>query len=93
MIGRTIEIYLPDANSMGVRVCSIKDSIVNAVVVPRSKIGDVQKREEMQAPGIYFLIGEEVDGAILKQKSFSFVPLIDANGNIIEYNFKHCYLG
>ena len=52
MIGRTIEIYLPEANPRGVRECTIMDSIVKAIVIPRNKLGDVSKRKDLQDPGV-----------------------------------------
>ena len=61
MIGRTIEIYLPEANPRGVRECAIMDSITKAVVVPRTKLADVTKRDDLQDPGVYFLVGETDD--------------------------------
>ena len=61
MIGRTIEIYLPEANPRGVRECTIMDSITKAIVVPRNKLGVVSKRDDLQDPGVYFLIGEPDD--------------------------------
>ncbi|NQU78633.1 GIY-YIG nuclease family protein [Candidatus Woesearchaeota archaeon] len=61
MIGRTIEIYLPNANPRGVRECTIMDSITKAIVVPRPKLGDVTKRDDLQDPGVYFLVGESDD--------------------------------
>ncbi len=58
MRGRTISIYIPDANPRGIKICDTKDGIVKAIFIPRNKMPDASKRIELQEPGIYFLIGE-----------------------------------
>ena len=59
MRGRTITIYIPDSNPKGLKICEITNSIVKAFSVPRTKLDEVSKREELKGPGIYFLIGEK----------------------------------
>ena len=59
MRGRTISIYIPDANPRSIKICDIKDSIVKAIFIPRNKLSEATKRKELQDPGIYFLIGEK----------------------------------
>lgn len=59
MRGRTISIFIPDGNPRSIKVCDIKDSIVKAIFVPRSKIEDIYKRPDVQEPGLYFLFGSE----------------------------------
>jgi hypothetical protein len=59
MRGRTINIYIPDSNPRGVKICDLKDSIVKAIFIPRSKLDEVGKRIDILEPGIYFLIGKE----------------------------------
>ncbi|MCK5476471.1 MAG: GIY-YIG nuclease family protein [Candidatus Aenigmarchaeota archaeon] len=58
MRGRTISIYIPDANPRSIKICDTKDGIVKALFIPRNKLADATKRKELQDPGIYFLIGE-----------------------------------
>ncbi len=58
-IGRTISIYLPDANPQGVKICEFFDSIVKAVSIPRVKLDNASSRAELEQPGVYFLIGEK----------------------------------
>ncbi|WP_321417171.1 GIY-YIG nuclease family protein [uncultured Methanomethylovorans sp.] len=58
-IGRTISIYLPDANPQGIKICEFFDSIVKAVSIPRAKLDDGLRRLELEQPGVYFLIGEK----------------------------------
>lgn len=59
MRGRTISIYLPDANPRSIKICEITDSIVKAILIPRNKLSESGDRKELQNPGIYFLIGEQ----------------------------------
>ena len=58
-IGRTISIYLPDANPQGIKICEFLDSIVKAISIPRVKLYEASKRSELEQPGIYFLLGEK----------------------------------
>ncbi|SET02277.1 protein of unknown function [Methanococcoides vulcani] len=58
-IGRTISIYLPDANPQGIKICDFFDSIVKAVSIPRAKLDDASQNPELTQPGVYFLIGEK----------------------------------
>lgn len=58
MRGKTISIYIPDANPRSIKICDIKDRIVKAIFIPRNKLAEATKRRELQDPGIYFLIGE-----------------------------------
>ena len=58
-IGRTISIYLPDANPQGIKICEFLDSIVKAISVPRVKLNEASKRLDLDQPGIYFLLGEK----------------------------------
>ena len=58
MRGKTISIYLPDGNPRSIKVCNLRDSIVSAVLIPRSKFKNFSNRDELQRAGIYFLIDE-----------------------------------
>lgn len=58
MRGRTISIYIPDANPRSIKICDIKDSIVKAIFIPRSKLTEANTRPELANQGIYFLVGE-----------------------------------
>ncbi len=59
MRGKTINIFMPDSNPRGIKICDIKDSIVKAIFIPRNKIEEVSKRTDLMDPGIYFLFGNE----------------------------------
>lgn len=59
MRGKTISIYIPDANPQSIKMCEITDSIVKWLYIPRNKLNEALKREELQHPWIYFLIGDK----------------------------------
>lgn len=56
---RTISIYIPDGNARSIKICDIKDSIVKAIFIPRTKLSEAAERKELQDPWIYFLFGEQ----------------------------------
>jgi hypothetical protein len=58
-IGRTISIYLPDANPQSIKICDFLDSIVEAIYIPRAKLDSTSNISELNQPGVYFLIGEK----------------------------------
>jgi len=56
--GKTIQIYCPSGDPRGVRIAEITTRIVQAVVVPRARLDEAIKREELGGVGVYFLFGE-----------------------------------
>ena len=68
MRGRTINIFIPDSNPRGVKICDIQDSIVKAVYSPRNKLDLALDRPELSEPGVYFLIGK--DDEVSKQEVY-----------------------
>jgi len=59
--GQTIQFFLPQGEPRGIRISDITTRIVQAVLVPRSKLADAAKREEIKSVGVYFLFGEPED--------------------------------
>ena len=59
MRGKTISIYIPDGDARSLKVCDMKSSIVKSIFVPRNKLKEASKVEELNEPGIYFLFGED----------------------------------
>jgi len=55
---QTIQIFLPDGSARSIKVAEITSKIVKAVHIPRNKISEAEKREEVNNPGVYFLFGE-----------------------------------
>jgi len=59
--GKTIQIFLPDGNPRGVKIADITSRTVQIILIPRSALDEVAKRDEIQNVGIYFLIGTTED--------------------------------
>ena len=57
--GKTIQIYLPDGNPKGVKVCEIPSLISKAVLIPRNMINEAHEFENLKKVGIYFLFSEK----------------------------------
>ena len=55
---KTIQIFLPDGSARSIRIAEITSRIVKLILVPRNKILEAQKREELKGVGVYFLFGE-----------------------------------
>ena len=63
MLGKTIQIFLPDGNARSIRIADITSRTVQAIQIPRTKLKDSEERKEVQNVGIYFLFGEESEQA------------------------------
>ena len=61
--GKTIQIFLPDGNPRGIKIAEITSRTIQTLLIPRSALDDVAKRDEIQHVGIYFLIGTTEDSA------------------------------
>lgn len=57
--GKTIQIFLPDGNPRSLKIAEITSRTVSAVLIPRSKIEDAAKRDELNNVGIYLLFGSD----------------------------------
>jgi hypothetical protein len=60
---KTIQIYLPSGEPRGIRIADITTRLVQAVLIPRSELAFGKLRQELDHPGVYFLFGEDEDGA------------------------------
>lgn len=60
---KTIQIFLPDGNPRGIKIADITSRTVQILLIPRSSLDEVAKRDEIQNVGIYFLIGTSEEGA------------------------------
>lgn len=63
-LGKTIQIYCPSGEPRGVRIAEITTRIIQAVVVPRAKLEEAVRRDELGGVGLYFLFGESETGAL-----------------------------
>jgi hypothetical protein len=56
-----IQILLPDGDPNGIKIIELSGWKGKGFEIPRAKLKDVRNREEVSAPGIYFLFGEGGD--------------------------------
>lgn len=61
-MGKTITTYLIDGTPQGPRMVYVSNKNCMATVVPRSKMGDVLSRKELQKYALYILLGETDEG-------------------------------
>ena len=67
--GKTIQIYLTDGEPTGIRTAELTTSISRAVIVPRKRVGEADKRGELRQPGLYFLFGFDDEPRVYIGKS------------------------
>ena len=67
--GKTIQIYLTDGEPTGIRTAELTTSISKAVIVPRKRVGEADKRGELRQPGLYFLFGFDDEPRVYIGKS------------------------
>ena len=60
---KTVQIFLPDGNARSVRIAEITSRTIQAVQIPRQKLGVAKDREEVRRVGVYFLFGDVGDDA------------------------------
>lgn len=60
---KTIQIFLPDGSPRSMRIAEITSRIVKVILVPRNKLSEAEKRDELKNVGIYFLFGESEEKA------------------------------
>src|SRR5215203_2111411 len=61
MLGKTIQIFLPDGNPRSVKIAEITSRTVQAVLIPRANLDFAGTRGELSNVGVYFLIGSLED--------------------------------
>jgi len=59
--GKTIQIFLTDGNPRGIKIADLTTGTIQVIQFPRSKLEEAIRRGELDAVGIYFLIGDEED--------------------------------
>ena len=57
--GKTIQIYLPDGNPRSLKIAEITSRTVSAILIPRSKLDESAKRDELNNVGVYLLFGSD----------------------------------
>ncbi|MCK9226058.1 MAG: GIY-YIG nuclease family protein [Candidatus Muirbacterium halophilum] len=56
---KTIQIFLPDGNPVGVKKIEITSRTIKGIYIPRAKFESADSIPELKKPGVYFLIGGE----------------------------------
>ena len=57
-----MEMYFMDNDAEGVRVAWFPSHVLKALIVPRSKLKAAKQLPDASNPGVYFLLGDNVDG-------------------------------
>lgn len=60
--GRSIRIYLADGSASGIRHAEVVNWTGQAIVCPRTRVGELKQWEESQRPGVYMLVGDDPEG-------------------------------
>jgi hypothetical protein len=58
-MGKTITTYLIDGHPHGVQNIFISNKICNLILIPRSSLDIINKRDELKTPAFYLLLGED----------------------------------
>jgi hypothetical protein len=58
ILGRTIQIFLPDGNPRGVKIAEFTSRTIQVVSVPRAQLDFACSRPELSNVGLYFLTGD-----------------------------------
>lgn len=57
--GKSIRIYLADGSAKGIRHAEVVNWTGQAIVCPRSRVGELSRWDESKRPGVYLLVGED----------------------------------
>lgn len=60
-LGKTIQIFLPDGNPRSIKIAEITSRTVQVLLIPRSKLDEAAKRDELRNVGMYCLTGPHED--------------------------------
>lgn len=56
---KTIQIFLPDGDPKGIKVACVTSRVVEMTYIPRARLADAAKRQNLSSVGVYFLVGGE----------------------------------
>ena len=59
---KTIQIFLPGGDPLGIRIAELTTRIVQVIEVPRSLLQDFLKMPESEQVALYFLVSQSADG-------------------------------
>lgn len=61
---QTIQIFLPDGSPRSIKIAEITNRTISAVFIPRNKLNQANKRDEIQSVGTYFLFGKNEEHSL-----------------------------
>lgn len=61
---QTIQIFLPDGSPRSLKIAEITNRTISAVFIPRNKLNQANKRDEIQNVGTYFLFGKNEEHSL-----------------------------
>ena len=59
--GKSIRVYLADGIATGIKHAEIVNWTGQAISCPRKRIAELKDWSESRLPGVYFLVGEDVE--------------------------------
>ncbi|MED2737089.1 GIY-YIG nuclease family protein [Bacillus toyonensis] len=63
---KTVQIYFPDGDPKGIKIAEVINRTVQATLVPRSLLNELQEIEGSDNVALYFLFGSREDDALLE---------------------------
>lgn len=61
--GKSIRIFLADGSATGIRHAEVVNWTGQAIVCPRTRVGELKDWEESHRPGVYLLVGDDPAGS------------------------------
>jgi hypothetical protein len=61
MSGKLIRYFLADGNPNGLRTVEISNMTIYGTIFPRTKLDQFEKRDSSNKPGVYLLLGQDVE--------------------------------
>ena len=61
---QTIQIFSPDGSPRSIKIAEITNRTISAVFIPRNKLNQANKRDEIQNVGTYFLFGKNEEHSL-----------------------------
>ena len=61
VLPKTIQVFLPEGTTSGIRIADVTSRTVEAIAIPRSRLEAASKHPEIEGVGVYYLFGETDD--------------------------------
>jgi hypothetical protein len=94
--GKTINIYLPDGNPKGIKICEIPNSIIKTIMIPRNLLKDISGADDLNKVGLYFLFSEKDEFSQFKtyigEAENLLIRLKQHDAKRDDWNYAICFL-